>query len=533
MNRPDSGRPTAVAPTKKSLTNTASSDHGESTRPGDVRQLRDVPEAVPQSASSGALITARSQIPDALKHKVRLVMGADGHAYAVWLDAPNGDAMRIGSRAFNRRVRAEYANIGRLLRSAELADITETLAACAEQSGERVFVWYRVAPIAGGVEIDLGDEKHTRVRITAGKVEIVASGSDTLFFRTSVCRPMVMPAEVGDLKLLERHLNVHATERFLLVAWIAYTLAHPKVPTSKYPILVLQGGQGSGKSSLANNVILRLIDPNSVGVQLLPSATRDLAIAAQHAHVLAYDNVRRFTADMSDVLCIASTGGATSSRQLYTDEDQHVLRLHVALVLNGIHPFVNQADLAQRCLPIRLQPMAESMRRSESEIVQAFEADLPAIQRGLFDRIAKILVHLPNVELTHPERMIDFVRWLAAMEIVDGVPRGVYQDQFSHVLHEGQLETLLDNVLADALLQFVAHEVHGQWSGTPAQLHTELSRIAGLSTTRSREWPQNPIAMSRRLRGLQASLLTQGVRVEMGRGKYRTITITNVGYRHE
>lgn len=200
---------------------------------------------------------------------------------------------------------------------------------------------------------------------------------------------------------------------------LSYTLAHPKLATTKYVILLLQGEQGSGKSFLCQ-IIQSLIDPNNVGIQILPTNGKDLAIAAQNSHVLIYDNVRGFKQMMADLMCIASTGGALSSRQLYTDADQAIQRLHVALILNGIHDFVNQPDLAQRCLPIHFKPLPAQIRRSESDLMREFECDLPAIQRGLFDLIANILQHLPSVEITKHERMIDFVRWLAAMEKARG-----------------------------------------------------------------------------------------------------------------
>lgn len=64
-------------------------------------------------------------------------------------------------------------------------------------TGFAVDIWYRVAAVDGGIEIDLGDDKHTRVRISASKVEIITEGSDTLFWRTASCQPMTMPAEVA------------------------------------------------------------------------------------------------------------------------------------------------------------------------------------------------------------------------------------------------------------------------------------------------------------------------------------------------
>ena len=472
--------------------------------------------------------------PHNLPAKLGLVLGQNGVAYATIRNANNPYALPVGSRKLNNVIRAIARGEGLALRKADLGDINSMLQAHAETAGVMRSVWYRVAPLPGGIEIDLGDADHTRVRISAGKVEILTAGSDTLFYRTQVSQPFVIPADAGNIDLLKKYLNVDAVSTVLLFAWLTYTLAHPKLSATKYPILVLQGDQGSGKTALCNNVIREVLDPNRVGVQVLPSNPKDLAIAAQNAHVLFYDNVRALTVSMSDLLCIAATGGALSARQLYSDADQSVLYLHVALVLNGIHSFIEQPDLAQRCLPIELLPLAENNRKSEAQMVRDFQADLPAILRGLFELIAKVLTHLPTAVPTNPERMLDFVLWLAAMEQAQGAPAGVYQAAYSDALRQGQLDSLLDNALAAAVLEFAQAQKDGYWKGAPADLFAKLNAQVTSGTQRSRDWPQNAISLSKKLAPLRAGLLSQGVKVDFTRGKFRTITINfTTGEIHE
>ncbi len=472
------------------------------------------------------LIEVPARFPNNLAKNAGLFLGQNGRPYLQLNDTPNPVVVVVGSKKANNLIRQLGQREGVTLRKSDLNDINHILQAEAETAGKKGDVWYRVAPICNGVEIDLGDEQHTRVRIAEGKVDVVAKGSDTYFFRTQVSKPMVLPAAVGNLNLLKKYLNLHPVQMLLFTAWVSYTLAHPKVPTSKFVIMVLQGNQGSGKSFLCW-IILMLLDPSILGVQLMPSNPKDLSIAAQNAHVLCYDNMREITQSMSDVLCTAATGGVISNRQLYTDSDLNVLQLHVTLVLNGIHSFVDQPDLAQRCLPLTLLPFNEGNRKSESQLTREFLQDLPAIMRGLFDLIAKIFTHLPTARITNSERMIDFVHWLAAMEQVDGENAGRYQALYSDVLKQGQLDTILDNPLAAVVMDF-AHEVKGgAWTGTPTDLMSALNKMVSPDTKRSKEWPQNSIALSKRLHPLEASLRTQGVTVEFARGKERTISIVS------
>jgi hypothetical protein len=90
----------------------------------------------------------------------------------------------------------------------------------------------------------------------------------------------------------------------------------------------------------------------------------------------------------------------------------------------------------------------------------------------------------------------------------------------------------MESMLASTMVEFCEGIKGKEWSGTPAKLHQELNDLVTSGTTYSREWPQNPIALSKRLNGLKASLLTQGIDIQFGRGKERTITIRKEGGEH-
>lgn len=481
-------------------------------------------EMIPAAQNDVQVIPKPKKFPDNLAQNLNIVLGQQGKAYAIIQCMGNFYALAVGSKALNNRIRQLGMNDGIKLRKNDLSDLNHSLQAEAEMAGVRQDVWNRVAQTEGGIVIDLGDDKHTHVKITPGLVQLLGSGSNTLFSRSQVSKAMALPAQAGNLHPLEKYINLQPVQRLLFIAWISYTLAHPKLPASKFVILVLQGNQGSGKSLLCR-IIQQLIDPSIVGVQIMPSNPKDLSIAAQNAHVLCYDNLRTISQSMSDILCTAATGGAISSRQLYSDADMNVIQLHVALVLNGIHSFIDQPDLAQRCLPLELLTISEGKRKSEVQFERDFQQDLPAIMGGLFELIANIFTHLPAVKVTNPERMIDFVRWLAAMERVDGAPAGAYQAEYSRLLNQGQLDSLQDNLLASEVLDFARQQLDGTWGGTPVELLNKLTMQASAQTQKSREWPQNAIALTKRLKPLQAGLMTQGVFLEFTRGKERMITV--------
>jgi hypothetical protein len=276
------------------------------------------------------------------------------------------------------------------------------------------------------------------------------------------------------------------------------------------------GGQGAGKSALSK-LLIKLIDPSIVDGQILPTNPKDLAIAAKFSHLLCYDNIRVIIRLIMDAFSIMSNGGALSCRALYTDDDQLVIYLHCAIIMNGLHEFLTEPDLAQRSLPIRLKAIDEKKRKSEFEIEQGLDQDLPAIMGGLYGLIAEIFHHLPEAEVTNPERMIDFVRWLAAMEATDQVPAGIFQAAYSDNLKQAQLDSLLENPLAAAVVGF-AEELTTPWEGEPTRLLAELSYHTTPGMQRSSLWPSNAIALTKRLQSFQAALKTQGMFLEFGRG---------------
>lgn len=216
----------------------------------------------PGARSSGASLAPQDlPFPENLPQKLRIVLSQDGMAFAVMRDANNQYALPVGCKHLNNIIRKIAREEGRKSRKSEINEINEHLQTHAEMAGKIRDVWYRVAPLANGIVIDSGDDQHTHAKITPGNVEFVNSGSDVLFFRTRASRPFGKLAEKGDFNILKKHLNLRPVDATLLLAWITYTLAHPKVKTSNYVILVLQGDQGSGKTTQCH-VIQTLIDPS-------------------------------------------------------------------------------------------------------------------------------------------------------------------------------------------------------------------------------------------------------------------------------
>ena len=163
-------------------------------------------------------------------------------------------------------------------------------------------------------------------------------------------------------------------------------------------MLALTGEQGSAKSSLA--ALLRsLVDPNTAPLRTLPRNDQDLFIAATNGYVIAIDNVSSLPPWLSDSLCRLSTGGGFGTRKLYTNTDEVLLDATRPIILTGIEDVATRGDLADRSMPVRLDPIPEERRRPEREISAEFESARPRILGALLNAISHGLCHLATTRL--------------------------------------------------------------------------------------------------------------------------------------
>jgi hypothetical protein len=287
----------------------------------------------------------RSPVDIAVNRVLRdfdLVISRDKKVYAVDHTTRNPTTYRVSSSGFASKIRqgVYFSNPGVVLKDEQLGDTMGQVTALAELKGELADVWLRAAKTERGFEIDIGDDTQARIAVEPGKVTVLTEGSQTLFERNLNFLPFVMPAEQGDIKKLLQYLNLTKAEQWLVVAWITYTLAHPKIPSSNYVILVLRGERGSGKSTMCNITLGSLVGPSVIGVQAFPGSAVDLAIAVQNSHMVMYDNLRKLTPSQADNLCRCSTSASLSTRLFYSNGGEYTHTLHGAMVLNGIHNFI-------------------------------------------------------------------------------------------------------------------------------------------------------------------------------------------------
>jgi hypothetical protein len=128
--------------------------------------------------------------------------------------------------------------------------------------------------------------------------------------------PLPIPQRGGSIEALAAFLNLPGPDEFVLVvAWLLAALQ----PRRPYPLLAIAGEQGSAKTVVTK---ILLIDPNVAPTRAPSREERDLMIAANNGHILAFDNLsslpcwlwRRLTAGWRDQRwASAATSSASQS----------------------------------------------------------------------------------------------------------------------------------------------------------------------------------------------------------------------------
>jgi len=357
----------------------------------------------------------------------------------------------------------------------------------------------RVARHGNQVVIEVGGDAG-RVIVVDPTGWNVVDESPVLFRRTQLTG--VLPTPVRGLTVDSLHplLNIHSESWPLYVAALVASF----IPGIPHPLLIFQGEQGTGKSSAAR-ITVGLVDPSPAPLRTAPSDENGFALIASSAWAIALDNVSSIRPWLSDALCRAVTGDASVRRRLYADQALVVFRYQRVVILTSIDPGALRGDLAERVLPIELEPISPGARLADEELNRRFEELKPGVLGAILDLLVESVRNLPDVQLTELPRMADFARILAAL------PEQLGADLVDRYVDTGRrvaADVLDGDPLAQAVVQFVEQSGDG-WEGTNEQLRQILMPEDRIP----RAYPKTARAMSQALRRAAPILRGAGVMV--------------------
>jgi hypothetical protein len=466
------------------------------------------------SSPSNAEKTKGSQvdrlIAAATREGVDLFRNSDGEPFATVPVNNHFETWSVSSQGFRQWLTFQFfLEEHKAPSPPALQNALHTIAAMARFEGEEQSIFLRVASHNGCIYLDLVNPQWQVVEISSSGWRVMDI-SPVRFIRRRGMRALPTPKSGGNLATLRKFINVRTdSDWILIVSWLLAAMR----PSRPYPVLLLNGAQGSAKSTTAR-VLRSLIDPNAAPIRSEPREPRDLMIAATNGWLIVLDNLSRISSWLSDALCRLATGGGFGTRQLFTDSEEMLFEAMRPMILTGIEELATRSDLLDRCLMVSLPTICEVKRRAEQDFWQDFEQERPAILGALLDAVSTAIRNLPTIKLTGLPRMADFVMWASAAEesfsqrgAFAGAYRSSQADANQIALDSSPLTPAIDDLLHN----------RDEFHGTCSDLLMLLSARSE-EKLKNQDWPKSPQGLSNILRRLMPNLQAAGIVLELTRG---------------
>jgi len=432
-----------------------------------------------------------------------------------------GGPVPLNSRCYSWLRRKMWEEEQKAVNGEYLKTAAGTLAAQAEFSGDVRELHTRAAWHDGTLFYELRPGKVVRVGPGGWTFE-ASEATLVLFRRYPNLKPLPDPEPDGSLgslaEVLGSLVNLKSErDRRLLTAY-AVTVALPHVGR---PILNSSGPMGSGKTT-AGRIIKRLWDPTAP--ETVRYDPRDFLQKALHAYILMLDDVSSLPDSASDTLCRLVTGEADSKRKLYTDEEDVIIELRRAPIINGINVPTDRADVLDRSLPVELERIPDKERRTEEELWAVFEREHPRILGAALDILSRAIARKPSLQLSRRPRLADWGEYAASVyEVLDWGAETFLTD-WDEVVRAQNRSTLDGSPVAQAVIRFM--EDRENFEGSSTELHKKLEGVAeniGVSIARDKAWPKSARWLWRRMQEVVPLLVAVGIETSRSESKQSTI----------
>jgi hypothetical protein len=451
----------------------------------------------------------QAQILIKISKKAEIFHDPDGTIYATFKVDGHKETWPVSSVGFKRWIKHQFYEIrGKPPATQSLQEALGVIEATAQFEGKEKEVFIRLASYGGAVYIDLVNKNWEAIEVCPDGWKII-SDPPVKFRRTRGMMALPKPFE-GSLEDFKPFLNLQDPESWPLIgAWLI-SAANPMGP---YPILILQGEQGTAKST-TTKMLKALLDPNTASLRAPPRKIRDLMIAANNGWIISFDNLSALPVWISDALCRLSTGGGFSTRQLYSDGEEIIFNAMRPVILNGISDIATRHDLADRSIIINLKSIPEEERKPEREIWTLFENAKPRILGAICTAVSAGLKNIEKVNLPVLPRMADFALWITAAEEALPWKGGDFMKSYMENINEIVELTLDADPVAAAVIELM-NETE-TWESSASELLESLEMLMPENIQKSKKWPKRANVLSGKLKRAASFLRTVGIEVLTG-----------------
>jgi putative DNA primase/helicase len=426
----------------------------------------------------------------------------------------DGEPVLLTSRCYSWLRRLMWEEEGRSVSGEYLKMAAGTLSAHAEFSGESRELYTRAAWHQDTLYYELRPGKVVRV----GPGGWIFEANPPVLFRHYMnLKALPDPEAGGSLDVLDGLINLKSERDRRLFK--AYLVTLPLEHVGR-PIFNAAGAMGSGKTTI-QRLIKRLLDPTAP--ETVRFDPRDFLQKAMHAYIVMLDNQNTIPEWASDTLCRLVTGEADSKRRLYTDDEDFIIELRRAALLNGINVPTDRSDVLDRSLVVELERIPDGDRKTEEQIWELFAREHPRLLGALFDTLSKAIALKPSVKLSRRPRLADWGEYAAAVYEVMGWGAEAFLKDWDEVVRVQNQATFDGSPVAQAIIKLM--EEHEECSDTSSKMHALLKEIAesqGVDVARDKAWPKSARWLWRRIKEVLPLLVAAGI--EAGRAEDRSGT---------
>ena len=299
------------------------------------------------------------------------------------------------------------------------------------------------------VLLHLANANNELVEITPNGHRIV--GSESWHFLAGPAT-LPLPRPTGNTVTLRDHLrallNLDGTALERTIVWLFAALR----PSAPYPVLVISGPAGSGKSMLAR-MLRHLIDPNAIPLLIPPSSDRDLFNMALHNHVLAFDEAGSLPRSIMDSLSRLATGAGfgVCARNIFDAPEPFPMGRPIIFTVPANHrATINNA------IRVELTAIEPENVRTETNLAQRHVEAAPAILGALCAAVAAALSNTTAATAPPVSRFADVHQWtMGAAPVL-----GLTTEQINRALAASPLVDVLNILL----------QTQPTWTGTSSEL---------------------------------------------------------------
>ncbi|MEE9451634.1 MAG: hypothetical protein V3V61_02630, partial [Gammaproteobacteria bacterium] len=288
-----------------------------------------------------------------LLNQVDVFHNEDEHAYVSYQQASHTKHIAIDNPKFQHWLAHQYFKQYQQAPTAHsLQTALNTLKGQALYNSTCHTVYTRIAQDKDNIYINLADDLGQSIVVNAQGWEIVQE-VPVKFYRSPMMRALPQPVNGGSLQTLWSFVNVpDEQDRKLLLVWLLECFRS----NTPFPVLLLQGEQGSAKSTTQQR-LRTLIDPSRVDLRAAPHKIEDIFISTANNWCVSYNNLSHLSTKEQDAFCILATGGGYATRQLFTNTEEIIIEIKRPVMLNGISHLASAQDFIDRCIILECPPI--------------------------------------------------------------------------------------------------------------------------------------------------------------------------------